>query len=297
MVPYNRPAISVTRVGGIEVASFVTGDLNADPDTVRSFGDEWNRFASFTEEQNQRAGDQYFDIVTAEMANANTTALDIGCGTGRWSRYLSPRVKFIEAVDPGEAVRAAAPYVASCRNVRITRAGYGSLPFDKASFDFVFSLGVVHHLPDTEGAIREAASMLKEKAWLLLYIYYSLDNRSRMYRLLFRASDLLRRLISRLPRRPKFFVCEVIAVAAYGPFVVLSRLLKRAGGDAWKHVPLSYYADKPWKVCRNDALDRFGTPLEKRFSREEIRRMLLAAGMREIRFSEHPPYWHVVARK
>ena len=129
------------------------------------------------------------------------------------------------------------------------------------------------------------------------YIYYSLDNRSRMYRLLFRASDLLRRLISRLPRRPKFFVCEVIAVAAYGPFVVLSRLLKRAGGDAWKHVPLSYYADKPWKVCRNDALDRFGTPLEKRFSQEEIRRMLLAAGMREIRFSEHPPYWHVVARK
>ena len=72
-----------------------------------------------------------------------------------------------------------------CRNVRITRAGYGSLPFDKASFDFVFSLGVVHHLPDTEGAIREAASMLKEKAWLLLYIYYSLDNRSRTVQALF----------------------------------------------------------------------------------------------------------------
>jgi SAM-dependent methyltransferase len=297
MVPYNRSAISVTRVDGIEVASFVTDELNADRDTVRSFGDEWNRFASFTEEENQRAGDQYFDIVTSEMLNANTTALDLGCGTGRWSRYLSPRVRFIEAVDPGEAVRAAAPYVASCRNVRITRAGYGSLPFDKGSFDFVFSLGVVHHLPDTVGAIREAASMLKEKAWLLLYIYYSLDNRNRPYRLLFRASDILRRLISRLPRRSKFFVCELIAVVAYGPFVLLSRLLKRVGGGAWKLVPLSYYADKPWRVCRNDALDRFGTPLEKRFSRSQIRQMLLAAGLTEIRFSEHAPYWHVVARR
>jgi hypothetical protein len=131
----------------------------------------------------------------------------------------------------------------------------------------------------------------------LLYIYYSLDNRSGLYRALFAASDLLRRGISRLPRRSKFFVCEVVAVVAYGPFVLCARLFKRFGGDAWRHVPLSYYADKPWKVCRNDALDRFGTPLEKRFSQEEIRRMLLAAGMSEIRFSEHPPYWHVVARK
>ena len=149
MVPYNRFAVSMTR------------DLNADSKTVESFGDEWNRFSSFTEEETRRAGDQYFDIVTPEMADATTIALDLGCGTGRWSRYLSRRDKFIEAVDPGGAVLAAVRYTASCPNIRVTKAGYGSLPFDHESFDFVFSLGVVHHLPDTPAAVREAASMLK----------------------------------------------------------------------------------------------------------------------------------------
>ena len=62
-------------------------------------------------------------------------------------------------------------------------------------------------------------------------------------------------------------------------------------------MPLSYYVDKPWKVIRNDALDRFGTPLEQRFSRRQIEDMLIAAGLKDVRFSDHEPFWHVVARK
>ena len=270
MVPYNRSAISVTPIDGIEVASFVTDELNADRDTVRSFGDEWNRFASFTEQENQRAGDQYFDLVTPEMANANTIALDLGCGTGRWSKYLSPRVRFIEAVDPGEAVRAAAPYTASCQNVRITRAGYGGLPFEKGSFDFVFSLGVVHHLPDTDAAICEAVSMLKGGGWLLLYIYYSLDNRSRLYRALFAgvrspAPEDLRGSRAAV----KFLVCEAIAVVAYGPFV------------AWRGWRVTWPAGKagqpvPLSVLRGQALE--GHPQRLTRSLRHAPRAALLAG-------------------
>jgi SAM-dependent methyltransferase len=297
MVPYKTQPSRFITVGTTEVASFVSAQLNADASTVESFGDEWNRFASFTEEETRLAGDQYFDIVDEQMVNAGTVALDIGCGTGRWSNYLSPRVKFIEAVDPGEAVRAAVPFTAPRGNIRITQAGYGSLPFEKESFDFVFSLGVVHHLPDTEGAIREAASMVKKNGWLLLYIYYSLDNRGAFFRFLFGLSDLVRKLVSRLPRRLKFMVCEGIAIFVYLPFVLLAKLFRTFGGKSWKKIPLAYYADKPWKVIRNDTLDRFGTPLEKRFSKEEIRQMLAVAGMSDIRFSSNEPYWHVIARK
>jgi SAM-dependent methyltransferase len=297
MIPYNRAPVSTARVAGVDLAFFVTRDLNADARTVKSFGEEWIRFSSFTEDETRRAGDQYFDIVTPEMANASTIALDIGCGTGRWSKYLSKRVKFIEAVDPGDAVLAAVPYIGSCHNIRVTQAGYGSLPFDKASFDFVFSLGVVHHLPDTEAAIREAASMLKRGGWLLLYVYYNLDNRGGLYQLLFGAADRCRRIISTLPGRLKFLVCDAIAIAAYGPLVLLARFARLFSEAAAKRIPLSYYVDKPWKVIRNDSLDRFGTPLEKRFSRAEIREMLIGAGMADIQFSEQEPYWHVVARK
>lgn len=144
MIPYNKTPLHTIRIADVEVASFVNADnLNADKKTVDSFGEEWNRFASFTNEEIKSAGDSYFDIVDKEMLNENSVALDIGCGTGRWSKYISNRTKFVEALDPGDAVFAAAPFTKSCGNVRVTQAGYGNLPFDKESFDFVFSLGEI----------------------------------------------------------------------------------------------------------------------------------------------------------
>jgi SAM-dependent methyltransferase len=181
--------------------------------------------------------------------------------------------------------------------VRVTQAGFGGIPFEKGSFDFVFSLGVVHHLPDTQAAIAEAASMVKPKGWLLLYIYYALDGRGFLFRFIFGCSDLLRRIISKLPKALKFFCCELIAIFIYGPLILLTKFVKLFGGNAWKKIPLSYYAGHPWKISRNDALDRFGTPLEKRFSKKEIELMLVNAGLTNIRFSDHEPYWHVVAQK
>ena len=297
MVSYNQEPVRKISAAGTEIFSFVSGDLNADSRTVDSFGEEWNRFAGFSEEETRKAGEQYFDIVTDEMLNKNSLALDIGCGTGRWSKFISPRVKFVEAIDPGEAVHAAVSLTKSCGNVRITQAGFGKIPFEKNTFDFVFSLGVVHHLPDTEGAVKEAAGMVKPGGWLLLYIYYALETRGAFFRFLFACSGLLRKIVSRFPKRLKFFTCELIAVFVYGPMILLTKFVKLFGGNAWKKIPLSYYAGHSWKISRNDALDRFGTPLEKRFTKKEIEDMLVNSGLKNIRFSDQEPYWHVAAQK
>jgi 2-polyprenyl-3-methyl-5-hydroxy-6-metoxy-1,4-benzoquinol methylase len=298
VVNYTLQPLRTVKSGNDEIASFVSlTDMNADAKTVDSFGEEWNRFASFTDEQIKTAGNQYFDIVTDEMLNENSLVLDIGCGTGRWSKFISSRVKFVEAIDPGDAVKAAVPFTKSCGNVRITQAGFGGIPFAKESFDFVFSLGVVHHLPDTQAAITEAASMVKPKGWLLLYIYYALDHRGKFFRFIFGCSNLLRKIISKFPKGLKFFTCELIAIFIYAPFILLTKFVKLFGGNVWRKIPLSYYAGQPWKVSRNDALDRFGTPLEKRFSKKEIETMLVNSGLKNFRFSEHEPYWHVAAQK
>ncbi len=50
-------------------------------------------------------------------------------------------------------------------------------------------------------------------------------------------------------------------------------------------------------VMRTDALDRFGTPIERRFRRKEVHALLDAAGFADIRFSDAPPYWCVVGVK
>lgn len=74
----------------------------------------------------------------------------------------------------------------------------------------------------------------------------------------------------------------------------MARLLERLG---WlpPSFPLAYYRDLSFYVMRTDALDRFGTRLEQRFTREQIEAMLRAAAMEKIRFSESAPFWCVSA--
>jgi hypothetical protein len=69
---------------------------------------------------------------------------------------------------------------------------------------------------------------------------------------------------------------------------------RRRGGAAAERVPLSLYRDKSLYVMRNDALDRFGTPLEQRFTRAEIESMMRAGGLERITFSDEPPFWCAV---
>jgi hypothetical protein len=69
-------------------------------------------------------------------------------------------------------------------------------------------------------------------------------------------------------------------------------------GKKWgDKIPLSYYGNKSFNVIRNDALDRFGTPLEQRFSKVQIESMMQKAGLTDIKFSNNQPYWHVIGRK
>ena len=48
---------------------------------------------------------------------------------------------------------------------------------------------------------------------------------------------------------------------------------------------------------KTDALDRFGTRLEHRFTKDEIYRMMDKAGLTEIKFSDKIPYWVAVGIK
>jgi hypothetical protein len=62
-------------------------------------------------------------------------------------------------------------------------------------------------------------------------------------------------------------------------------------------IPLSAYRDLSFYTMRTDALDRFGTRLEQRFTRVEIDRMMRDAGLENVRFSDGLPYWCAVGTK
>src|SRR5690606_7775596 len=109
MIPYTTEPNRVVKLeNGKLVNDFYLESINIDLKTVESFGEEWEKFNSFSDEEIKNAGDQYFDIVDNKIINKNSVVLDLGCGSGRWTKYISDKVKFVEAVDPSKAIYYAA---------------------------------------------------------------------------------------------------------------------------------------------------------------------------------------------
>ncbi|MEM9340459.1 MAG: class I SAM-dependent methyltransferase, partial [Bacteroidota bacterium] len=154
MVSYkDTPSSEIKTKLGI-IPSFIKidkSDQNIDWKTVDSFSSEWEKFDSFSEDEIAQIGNDYFDILPEEKLQ-NSIVLDMGCGSGRWSKYLVDKVKFIEAVDPSNSVISAQNMLIDHKNTRITQASVENLPFEEKSFDMVISLGVLHHIPDTKTA-------------------------------------------------------------------------------------------------------------------------------------------------
>ena len=273
--------------------------INADPQTVAGFGREWSSFdqQGLSAATRGQIFEEYFGAFPWDSLPADAVGADIGCGSGRWAQEVAPRIGQLHLVDASAEVLAIARRnLAGVSNCRFHHASVGELPFADGVLDAAYSLGVLHHVPDTAAAIAAIAAELKPGAPFLVYLYYAFDNRPTWFRLLWRASDFMRRVITRLPYPLRWVVSQVIAVTVYYPLARGAASLDALGvlPQSW---PLSYYRDKPFYVMRTDALDRFGTRLEQRFTRIEIERMLTAAGFVDVRFSERMPYWTAVARK
>lgn len=298
-IAFNKPVTRVLKGTHRDIYEFSMNDENIDHVTVDSFGDEWQAFHGFDEAELTRLGDEYFDIITPDMVNASTTVLEVGCGSGRFLKYLSNKAGYLVGVDPSHAVFASDNLLGKEEKVTLVKASANDLPFADESFDFVYSIGVLHHIPDTFRAMQACVDKVKKGGYFFTYLYYNLDNRGLLFRTVFNASTLIRKAVSKLPGRPKRFVCDILAIALYMPFVGCSRLLKRAGINEKirSKIPLYGYENKSFYIIRNDALDRFGTPLEQRFTRAEIRQMMERAGLESIVFSNNIPYWHAVGKK
>jgi SAM-dependent methyltransferase len=175
-------------------------------------------------------------------------------------------------------------------------ASIDALPVAENSLDFAFSLGVLHHVPDTPKAIAAIARKLKPGAPFLVCLYYAMENRPHWYRAIWKAIDILRSLVCRIPPAARNVVCDMIAASVYLPFARTAYVLGRFAIEPARW-PLRYYSDKSFYAMRNDGLDRFGTALEQRFTRAQIGAMLAAVGFGDICFSPHPPFWCAAAVK
>jgi ubiquinone/menaquinone biosynthesis C-methylase UbiE len=271
---------------------------NVDPAVVRGFGEEWQHFdqIEMSDQERQALFNSYFAIFPWEALPPDAVGFDAGCGSGRWAVLVAPRVGHLHCVDPSAALDVAARALKGQNNCSFHRAIVDEMPFDDGSMDFGYSLGVLHHVPDTAQALGACVRKLKPGAPFLVYLYYAFDNQPRWFRLIWKTSEVGRYLISRLPKFPRLMCSQLLATFLYWPLARFALILERLGAPT-KSLPLSAYRHRSFYAMRTDALDRFGTVLERRFSRAEIHKMMTAAGLEDVKFSPDVPYWCAVGRR
>lgn len=271
--------------------------VNIDSEVVDHFGKEWAKY-NYLDGIASEALDNQFEayvkpIDLLKFDALTSIAADFGAGSGRWAERLEPFFKKIYAVEPSpSAVNVMIEKFARKPKIEVLNENVEDNSIPKNSLDLAISLGVLHHIPDTSKAILDISQKIKHGGTLLCYLYYKVENKPIYYRFIFRIVNIFRYSISRLPHSIRMMLAKVIALIVYLPLARFSRFQMNRGGDI-SNIPLHHYAEMPFVMLENDALDRFGTRLEQRFNKEEIASMLINANfdLSTLRYSDEEPFW------
>ena len=267
-----------------------------DDKIVRDFGKEWQHFdqSHVSTEALLASFRRYFCIFPWQRLPENARGFDVGCGSGRWAKFMAPHAAILLCLDASrKAVAAARTNLANEDACHFIVADVTAPPAANSSMDFGYCLGVLHHVADPEAGLRASVRLLKPGAPFLLYLYYRLENRPMWFRALWRITDGGRRVVSRLPYVLKLTISQVIAATVYLPLARAAKYFERIGHDV-SDFPLSFYRNRTFYSMRTDALDRFGTRREKRFTKADITRLMTRASLVDIEFSDSEPYWCAV---
>jgi ubiquinone/menaquinone biosynthesis C-methylase UbiE len=258
----------------------VDGDLSHEVKqrTADSFAYEWERFGALRDQWRKNFVD-YMQPHPPESF-AGRLLLDVGTGSGRHAFHAAELGARVVAVDLGRSIDVARANLPP--QALTVQADAEHLPFEPGAFDFVMSIGVLHHLPGPQRAFERIVPLARPGGNVHVYLYWVPEQawHARVLRLV----SAVRRLTVRLPHPLLHALCvplaALLAVAFVWPYRLLRRIprLRRLAGA----FPLKTYADYPFGVLVNDQFDRFSAPLERRYTRAEVEAMLEAAGLAEV---------------
>lgn len=245
--------------------------------TQASFGYEWTHFNDPEPSGATNFGDYFDGFDLTSLADA--TVLDAGCGMGRHARQTAAHAREVVAVDFSAAIEQAARNTSARSNVTCIQADLTQLPLREGTFDFVYSLGVLHHIGDTEGTLRGLASLVRPGGRMRIYLYWK---RTGFVGALVGLVSAARLVTTRLPFPILRALCWLLSVVLFPLVIVPYRLLDRLGVRGIERWPLYVYARYPFTVLYNDQFDRFSAPIEKRYSPDEVKALMASAGLTDV---------------
>lgn len=248
-----------------------------------SFGFQWlkhDRTQLDTDDTNRSEQDFRIKTGLTPQDLAGKLVLDVGCGMGRFAEVASRWGAHVVGIDLSQAVEAAARNLAH-RNVTILQADVFSLPFTPNSFDYIYSLGVLHHTPSCEQAFKSLPVFLKPGGGIAIWLYSA-------YNKWYRMADIHRKLTRRMPRRMLHALCYM-AIPAYAVRQGLRAIPvigKPISGALRYLVPMSSNPDPHWRVL--DTFDWYSPWYQSKHTYEEVFRWFEDCGLHDLHVGGRP---------
>jgi SAM-dependent methyltransferase len=255
------------RVGGVLDFSKAGSPKGSTERTFASFGYEWNAFDEVRGEDESFAEVYFRDIDLASLKGK--VGLDAGCGKGRYTRFLAEYLDAEVALDGSSAVEAAARNLAGIAGTAVIRSDLRDAPFAPESFDFISSLGVLHHLDDPFGGFTQLLTYLAPQGQILLYLY-SRPEKVNVRSVALSAAHALRKVTTRMSHPLLKALSTPIAAAQWWMFVKPGEWGEDHGVGVLADLPMYAYRRKPFRSLVLDTFDRLSAPVENRYVWSEL---------------------------
>ena len=206
--------------------------------------------------------------------------LDVGCGMGRFADVATRWGAHVVGIDLSLASEVAAKNLAD-RTATIFQADVFKLPFAPGSFDYIYSIGVLHHTPDCEQAFKSLPNLLKPGGRIAIWLYSS-------YNPWYRMSDVYRKVTRKMAPETLHKFCRLV-VPLYGLHQGLKKIPlvgKFASSTLAWAIPMSHNKDATWRVL--DTFDWYSPWYQSKHTYEEVFRWFEACGLEDLRVIEQP---------
>ena len=248
---------------------------------AHSFGYQWHRYAKARWGQESELTFQQKTGFSLDSL-AGKTVLDVGCGTGRFMDVCLRDGARVVGFDLSSAAEVAAENLRDRKEATVFQADVFHLPFAPESFDFIYSIGVLHHTPDCEAAFKVLPRLLKPGGEIAIWLYSA-------YNRYYRASDLYRKLTTRLPAPWLHALCQIAGPAHYVHLGIRSLPLvgKPVSGLLRLLLPLSQ-SDPQWESRVLATFDWYSPKFQSKHTYEEVFRWFEDSGLGDLHVGSQP---------
>jgi 2-polyprenyl-3-methyl-5-hydroxy-6-metoxy-1,4-benzoquinol methylase len=248
-----------------------------------SFGFQWHKFrkTQLDDDSSRRSESDFRRRTGFEPEDlAGKLVLDVGCGMGRFAEVATRWGARVVGIDLSLAAEVAYENLRD-RPTTFFQADVFKLPFAPESFDYIYSLGVLHHTPDCQAAFKVLPRLLKPGGRIAIWLYSK-------YNKWYKMSDLYRKVTRRMSPKVLHKLCYGV-IPLYGAHQILRKIPlvgRPASGVVAYMIPMAFNPDPKWRVL--DTFDWYSPWYQSKHTYEEVFRWFEECGLEDLRVVLQP---------